>query len=203
MHSVGYARVGDTDKDLTLQLDALERAGCERIFEDRVGSGTRTTGPALAKALAYLRPGDILMVWRLDRLGRSLVHLVATVTDLHTRGIGFCCLEGPINTTAPEGDVVLRTLQELARFERDVLVERTNAGLKAAVVGGKRLGRPPVIAAAKLEEARDLINAGSSVAEAARQMKISRPSLYRRLNLNPQNISDHRNAPTGEPDSVT
>ena len=131
MANVGYARVSTTDQDLALQLDALTAAGCVKVFEDRA-SGTRADRPGLRAALDYARDGDVLVTWKLDRLGRSLPHLIETVTSLATRGVGFRSITEAIDTTTPGGRLVFHLFGALGQFERDLIQERTRAGLAAA-----------------------------------------------------------------------
>src|ERR671916_896229 len=141
----GYARVSTDDQTLNLQLDALKAAGCAQIFTDRV-SGAKAERPGLANALGHLRDGDTLVVWRLDRLGRSLPHLIETVTALADRGVGFKSLTESIDTTNTGGRLIFHIFGALAEFERDLIRERTQAGLKAARARGRKGGRKPVAA---------------------------------------------------------
>ena len=134
-HLLGYARVSTTDQQPQLQVDALERAGCYRVFTE-TASGARVDRSVLEQLLDQLRPGDTLVVWKLDRLGRSLRHLVDTVTGLAERGIGFCSLQEAIDTTTPGGELVFHVFAALAEFERDLIRERTAAGLAAARARG-------------------------------------------------------------------
>jgi DNA invertase Pin-like site-specific DNA recombinase len=154
-HLLGYARVSTTDQQPQLQVDALERAGSYRVFTE-TASGTRTERPTLEQLLDQLRPGDTLVVWKLDRLGRSLRHLVDTVTGLAERGVGFCSLQEAIDTTTPGGKLVFHVFAALAEFERDLIRERTNAGLAAARVRGRHGGRPPVMTGQKLRVAQEM-----------------------------------------------
>lgn len=140
MH-IGYARVSTTDQHLDLQTDALHAAGCERLYTDTV-SGAKVDRPGLTAALDACRPGDTLVVWKLDRLGRSLPHLVETVRDLIARGVGFQSLQESIDTTTSGGKLVFHIFASLAEFERDLIRERTNAGLSAARARGRKGGRP-------------------------------------------------------------
>tara|TARA_B100000949_G_scaffold231623_1_gene244147 strand:+ start:145 stop:927 length:783 start_codon:yes stop_codon:yes gene_type:complete len=135
---IGYARVSTADQKLSLQLDALNTAGCDRIFDDHA-SGAKADRPGLTEALAYLRPGDTLVVWKLDRLGRSMSHLIEKVGELAARGIGFRSLTENIDTTTSGGMLVFNIFGSLAQFERDLIRERTHAGLKAARERGKRV----------------------------------------------------------------
>jgi DNA invertase Pin-like site-specific DNA recombinase len=152
-HLLGYARVSTTDQHPDLQVDALTQAGCYRVFTD-CASGARTDRPQLTAVLDQLRPGDTLLVWKLDRLGRSLRHLVDTVTELADRGVGFRSLQESIDTTTPGGKLVFHVFAALAEFERDLVRERTTAGLAAARARGRIGGRPSVMTADKLAVAR-------------------------------------------------
>ena len=138
MALIGYACVSTADQKLSLQLDALNTAGCDRIFDDHA-SGAKADRPGLTEALAYLRPGDTLVVWKLDRLGRSMSHLIEKVGELAARGIGFRSLTENIDTTTSGGMLVFNIFGSLAQFERDLIRERTHAGLKAARERGKRV----------------------------------------------------------------
>jgi DNA invertase Pin-like site-specific DNA recombinase len=140
-HLLGYARVSTTDQNPDLQVDALRAAGCYRVFVDTAG-GTLTARPELDKVVDQLRPGDTLVVWKLDRLGRSLRHLVDTIADLHERGVGFHSLQESIDTTTPSGKLIFHVFAALAEFERDVMRERIQAGLIAARARGRRGGHP-------------------------------------------------------------
>ena len=180
MALIGYARVSTADQKLALQHDALVRAGCERTFEDQA-SGARADRPGLAEALAYLRSGDTLVVWKLDRLGRSMRHLIAQVGDLAARGIGFRSLTENIDTTTPGGMLVFNIFGSLAQFERDLIRERTQAGLRAARERGTQGGRRPVVTPDKLRKARAHIAAGLTVREAAARLKIGKTALYKAL----------------------
>src|SRR5205809_5486122 len=138
---IGYARISTGEQMLHLQEDALTKAGCDRVFTD-TASGATAERPGLAKALEQLRAGDTLVVWRLDRLGRSLRHLIDTLTDLDQRGIGFRSLTENIDTTTPGGKLIFHIFGALAEFERDLIRERTQAGLLAARARGRNGGRP-------------------------------------------------------------
>jgi len=138
---IGYARVSTTDQNLDLQNDALRAVGCEHVFTD-TASGTKTERPGLTAALAACRAGDVLVVWKLDRLGRSLAHLVETVQALVTRGVGFRSLQEHLDTTTSGGKLIFHIFASLAEFERDLIRERTQAGLSAARARGRTGGRP-------------------------------------------------------------
>ncbi|MBY0560999.1 recombinase family protein [Hyphomicrobium sp.] len=139
---IGYARVSTDEQSIDLQLDALERAGCQRIFNDSGFSGALKSRPALDELLAYLKPGDTLVTWRLDRLGRSLSHLILLVNDLEVRGIAFKSLSEAIDTSTAGGRLQFHMMGALAEFERALISERTKAGMAAARLRGVQLGRP-------------------------------------------------------------
>jgi len=179
MALIGYARVSTAEQDTALQTDALRKAGCERVFED-TASGAQADRPGLATALAYLRDGDVLAVWRLDRLGRSLPHLIETIGALDARGVGFRSLSESIDTTTPGGRLVFHVFGALGQFERDLIGERTRAGL-AAAARGRKGGRKPVVTADKLRRAREHIANGLNVREAAARLKIGKTALYAAL----------------------
>jgi DNA invertase Pin-like site-specific DNA recombinase len=175
--NVGYARVSTIDQDPTLQLDALAAAGCAKVFED-CASGARADRAGLRSALEYVRDGDVLIVWKLDRLGRSLPHLIETVTSLATRGVGFRSITEAIDTTTPGGRLVFHLFGALGEFERDLIRERTRAGLAAAVARGRKGGRKPVVTGEKLARARAIIAKGLTVREAATRLKVGKTALY-------------------------
>jgi DNA invertase Pin-like site-specific DNA recombinase len=155
--------------------------GCYRVFTE-TASGTRRDRPVLEQLLDQLRPGDTLVVWKLDRLGRSLPHLVDTITDLADRGVGFRSLQEAINTTTPGGKLVFHVFAALAEFERDLIRERTSAGLAAARARGRHGGRPSVMSGHKLQVAREMYASGQyTVAAIAKTLGVSRASIYRHL----------------------
>jgi DNA invertase Pin-like site-specific DNA recombinase len=178
---IGYARVSTKDQNLDLQVDALQEVGCEEVFTE-VASGAKTTRPALDEVLSRLRAGDVLVIWKLDRLGRSLKHLVTLATDLMERKIGLISLNDPIDTTTPQGRLIFNIFASLAEFERDLIRERTQAGLKAARARGRKGGRPPGLskqAEATAMAAETLYREGRlSVQEICDQLGISKPTLY-------------------------
>lgn len=180
MALIGYARVSTAEQDTALQTDALRQAGCQRIFEDQV-SGAKADRPGLTEALAYLRDGDVLVVWRLDRLGRSLAHLIETIAALEVRGVGFRSLTEAIDTTTSGGRLIFHVFGALGQFERDLIRERTKAGLVAAAARGRKGGRKPVVTADKLQRAQDHIANGLNVREAATRLKVSKTALYAAL----------------------
>jgi DNA invertase Pin-like site-specific DNA recombinase len=140
---IGYARVSTQDQTLNLQMDALETIGCTKIFTDTI-SGSATQRSGLDEVLEYVREGDTLVVWKLDRLGRSLKHLIETITNLNNRNIGFKSITENIDTTTSGGKLIFHIFGALAEFERDIIRERTNAGLQAARARGRIGGRPKV-----------------------------------------------------------
>src|SRR4051812_3645060 len=176
---IGYARVSTDDQNLDLQRDALKQAGCEDIFTDRI-SGTKDNRPGLTVALSHLRTGDTLVVWRLDRLGRSLRHLIDTVTDLQERGIGFKSLQESIDTTTSGGKLVFHIFGALAEFEREIIRERTQAGLQSARSRGRTGGRPKALSDKKAAMARQLYQDRThSIDEICKILGISRTTFYR------------------------
>ena len=154
---IGYARVSTGDQSLTLQIDALEEAGCDRIFHDQV-SGIANTRPNLNQALSFARPGDTLVVWRLDRLSRSLRDLIETVTLLESRGVQLNSLHESIDTVSSSGKLIFHLFGALAEFERNLIKERTLAGLQAARARGRKGGRPPSLDSEKRKLAVKLYN---------------------------------------------
>lgn len=176
---VGYARVSTGDQSLDLQRDELTVAGCEKIFEETV-SGARDDRPKLSECLGYLRPGDTLVVWKLDRLGRSLPHLIATVEGLAAKGIAFRSLREAIDTETSGGKLVFHLFAALAEFERDLTRERTAAGLRAARARGRRGGRPSVMPPEKIRQAQALRERPElSVSEICKTLGISPATFYR------------------------
>lgn len=184
---IGYARVSTQEQELQLQLDALEKAGCTKpqIFVDKI-SGAKTQRPGLDECLSTLKAGDTLVVWRLDRLGRSMNHLVSLVEDLRQKGIGFKSIcDGVIDTTTASGELIFNIFSSLAQFERRLIQERTRAGLEAARVRGKKGGRrrleptnPKVLMAKKMHK-----DHGMSISDICKTLKISKASFYRYVTL--------------------
>ena len=178
---IGYARVSTLDQNLELQRDALEKAGCEQVFEDHV-SGSTTERPGWVQAQTALRKGDTLVVWRLDRLGRSLKHLIDTVNELDARDVGFKSLNESIDTTTPGGRLVFHIFGALAEFERELIRERTHAGLAAARARGRKGGRPRKLTKRQVATARTpLKDRAHSVTAVAEMLGVSRSTLYRAL----------------------
>src|SRR5437660_11298255 len=178
---IGYARVATQDQTLDLQTDALNRAGCEKMFTDTT-SGAKSERPGLQEAMNHLRAGDTLVVWRLDRLGRTLKHLIATIADLSDKGIGFKSLQESMDTTTSGGRLIFHIFGSLAEFEREVIKERTIAGLQAARARGKLGGRPKIqtLDPKKIALARKLYDDVSTpVQEICEQLHISKSTLYR------------------------
>ena len=178
---LGYVRVSTAEQNLDLQRDALERAGCARIFAD-TASGALDDRPQLAKAMGALRAGDALVVWRLDRLGRSLRHLIETVNDLRDRRIGFRSLQEAIDASTSGGKLVFHIFGALAEFERELVRERTQAGLSAARARGRLGGRPRAMTPDKVRLARQMYDSREHTVEAiAKTLGVSRASIYRHL----------------------
>ena len=178
---IGYARVSTQDQDPTLQLDALTQATCEKIFTEKA-SGAQRDRPALTAALDYMRPGDTLVVWKLDRLARSLRQLMDTVEDLQAKGIGFRSLTEVIDTTTSGGQLIFHIFGALAEFERSVIRERTRAGLASAKARGRLGGRPPAWSAKDIHAAKALLRDPQiRVEDVARRMGVAPSRLYRHI----------------------
>lgn len=181
-HLLGYARVSTTDQDASLQVDALRAAGCYRVFVDTV-SGALEHRPEFDKVIDQLRPGDTLVVWRLDRLGRSIRHLIDQLHALDERGVGFRSLQETIDTTSSGGRLVFHVFAALAEFERDLIRERTNAGLAAARARGRTGGRPSSLSADQVKTARRMYEQQEmTVAQIGDVLGVSRTTIYRALN---------------------
>jgi len=178
---VGYARVSTKEQGFDLQVDALKKAECEEVFKE-VAGGAKTARPVLDDLLSRLRSRDVLVIWKLDRLGRSLKHLVTLTNELMERQIGLISLNDPIDTTTPQGRLVFNIFASLAEFERDLISERTQAGLQAARARGRKGGRPSGLskqAEATAMAAETLYREGKlSVQDICDQLDISRPTLY-------------------------
>jgi len=178
---IGYARVSTKDQNLALQIDALTKAGCEKIYQD-IASGARSERPALNEMIHNLRPGDALVIWKLDRLGRSLNHLISLVNDLMEKKIGLQSLHDPIDTTTAQGRLSFNLFASLAEFERDLIRERTQAGLSAARARGRNGGRPkgiPLKAEATACAAETLYKEGRlTVNEISEKLGIAKSTLY-------------------------
>jgi DNA invertase Pin-like site-specific DNA recombinase len=191
---IGYARISTREQNLDMQIIALEDAGCEKIYEEVV-SGAKSDRPIFNSVLKQLRDGDTLVVWKLDRLGRSLKHLVELIHTLMQRNIGLCSLNDPIDTTTSQGRLIFNIFASLAEFERDIIRERTNAGLSAARARGRLGGRPrgipkeseaTAIAAETLYRERKL-----SVMQIAKKLSISKNTLYKYLRYRNVSISSY------------
>lgn len=175
---IGYARVSTQDQNLDLQTEALTKAGCEKIFNDKI-SGSRAERPGLTKALEMLREGDTLVVWKLDRLGRSVKNLVDLVGELHQQGIQFKSLTDAIDTGTPSGRFFFHVMASLAEMERELTVERTRAGLEVARQLGRKGGRRRQMTESKIESAKKLLANGVPPRDVATNLGVSVPTLYR------------------------
>jgi DNA invertase Pin-like site-specific DNA recombinase len=177
---IGYMRVSTNEQNLNLQLDALEEAGCEMVYKDEGISGASTNRKGLEEALRSLKSGDVLIVWKLDRLGRSLQHLISVIEKLRANGIGFRSLSESIDTTTAGGKLIFHIFGALAEFERGLIGERTKAGLHSAKKRGKRLGRPSRLSQEQLKHAKKMLQSGEeSVSGMAQILGINRATLYR------------------------
>lgn len=178
---IGYARVSTEEQNLDLQRHALDAAGCDKIFEDHGVSGSINIRQGLDEALAALRKGDVLVVWKLDRLGRSLNHLIEVVTSLQDQGIGFLSLQEQISTTSSGGRFYLHILAALAEFEREMIRERTRAGMQAAKRRGVKLGRPHKLSGADIKIARKMLANGTTRQDIAKGLDVSLLTLRKAL----------------------
>lgn len=177
---IGYARVSTPDQNLDLQIDALNKAGCQKIFDDKI-SGSRADRPGLTKTLEMLREGDTLVVWKLDRLGRSVKHLVDLVALLHQQGVQFKSLSDAIDTGTPAGRFFFHMMASLAQMERELTAERTRAGLEIARQLGRKGGRKRQMTDSKIESAKKLLASGVPPKDVAQNLGVSVPTLYRWL----------------------
>ncbi len=179
---IGYARVSTDEQNLDLQIDALEKAGCEKIYRDVGISGIQINRHGLDEAMASLQEGDTLIVWRLDRLGRSLHHLIETINYLKDRGIGFTSLNEAINTNTAGGELLFHVMGALAQFERRLISERSKAGMAAAKRRGKHVGRPLSLTTEQLNHAKEMVSKGlETVSGMAQLYGINRTTLHRAL----------------------
>jgi len=179
---IGYARVSSGEQNLDLQRDALSAAGCGAIHEDEGVSGAARSRPGLDHALKIMKTGDTLVTWRLDRLGRSLPHLIELVATLQERGCEFVSLNEAIDSTSAGGKLIFHIMGALAEFERDLIIERTRAGMASARARGRHLGRPVKLTIAQLCKAEDEIDAGrETVASMATLFAVDRSTLWRAL----------------------
>ncbi|WP_165185090.1 recombinase family protein [Caulobacter soli] len=183
---IGYARVSTEDQTTDLQLDALKAAGCHPIFQDTISGASRKRA-GLEQALATIKPGGRLVVWKLDRLGRDFRDLNDIADELHARGAHFISLTEGIDTSSPVGEVIFRLLSVFADFERGVIIERTRAGLRAARARGVRLGRRPKLTPEQVAEASAMLAGKASAEEVAQQFGVDRSTVYR---LKSRRISD-------------
>lgn len=181
MPLIGYARVSTDEQILDLQRNELQAAGCVRLYEDFGVSGAARERPGLTAALADLKPGDVLTVWKLDRLGRSLSNLIQVIAQLSQRGVGFRSLTEGINTETPTGKLLFHIMGALAEFERDLLIERTRAGIAAAKKRGQHVGRPRAMTTAQVNHARKLLEEGETQNEVAAIVGVARSTLNRTL----------------------
>jgi DNA invertase Pin-like site-specific DNA recombinase len=175
---IGYARVSTHDQNLELQYDALNKSGCKKIFEDKV-SGNRVERPGLNRLLEILREGDTLVVWKLDRLGRSVKNLVDLVGELHKQGVQFKSLTDSIDTGTPSGRFFFHVMASLAQMERELTIERTRAGLEVARQLGRKGGRKRQMTDSKIESAKKLLANGIPPRDVAKNLGVSVPTLYR------------------------
>jgi DNA invertase Pin-like site-specific DNA recombinase len=180
MATIGYVRVSTSKQNTDPQRDALEAFGCERIFEE-TASGARTDRPQLKAMLEYAREGDTVVVWRLDRLGRSLSHVVRTAEDLHKRGILIRGLSDGVDYSTPTGRMIAGILASLAEYERSLINERAQVAREAARARGKQVGRPKAISADQLEAIKAMRAAGQSVPAICATLKLKRSSVYNAL----------------------
>jgi len=178
---IGYARVSTTDQNLDLQLDALNKAGCEKILED-YASGAKTDRNGLGAAIESLRKGDTLVVWKLDRLGRSLKHLIEVINGLIEKGVYFKSIQESIDSSTSGGKLIFHVFGALAEFERDIIRERTMAGLEAARTRGKVGGRPKKLNKRKIALAKSMMaDTSNSIEDVCKMLSVSRATLYRCL----------------------
>lgn len=183
---VGYARISSPEQSFDLQIDALEKAGCKKIFKEVV-SGAKAERKALNDALEYVRKGDTLVVWRLDRLGRSLLHLIEVINGLHKRKVGFKSLVDAIDTQTATGQFFFHVTGAFAELERNLIRERTRAGLKAARARGRSGGRPKAIDPKTFQMALEIYNSKTTtVGEMCKRLGIAKRTFYRHLELHNQ-----------------
>ncbi|AYE95824.1 invertase [Mycobacterium paragordonae] len=179
MAIIGYARVSTSDQNPKLQLDALKQAGAVRIFTDHGVSGAKASRPQLDACVDHLREGDVLTVWKLDRLGRNTQNVLNIVDDLMSRGIGFRSLTEGLHTDGPMGKAMLTIMAAFAQLERDTMIERTRAGLAAAAANGRKGGRPRKVDDAAAAKARNLRDKGINANDIAKMLGVSRATVYR------------------------
>lgn len=184
MSLIGYARVSTLDQHLHAQKDALREAGCERVFTENA-SGKLAERPELTRCKDHLRAGDILVITKLDRLGRSVKNLILESEWLDDHGVALRVLHQGIDTSTPAGRMFFHVLAALAEFERALITERTNEGLQAARARGRKGGRPPALTPAQVERARARVNAGETITTVAEDFRVSRPTIYAALERHP------------------
>jgi DNA invertase Pin-like site-specific DNA recombinase len=181
MAVIGYARVSTNDQSLALQMNALREAGVDRVFNDKGVSGSKTARPGLDDCLDHLREGDILTVWKLNRLGRNTQHVLAVIDELTSRGIGFRSITEGLHTEGPMGKAMLTIMAAFAQLERDTMIERTRAGLAAAAANGRKGGRPRKVDDSAAIKARSLREKGIEAIDIAKMLGVSRATVYRHL----------------------
>jgi DNA invertase Pin-like site-specific DNA recombinase len=179
--AIGYARVSTADQNMALQLNALRDAGVDEVFRDEGVSDSTTARPGLDLCLNYLREGDVLTVWKLDRLGRNTQHVLSVVDDLMSRGIGFRSLTEGLHTEGAMGKAMLTIMAAFATLERDTMIERTRAGLAAAAANGRKGGRPRKVDDAAAAKARSMRDKGINATDIAKMLGVSRATVYRYL----------------------
>lgn len=180
MARIGYARVSTEEQSLDMQLAALEAAGCDRVYREKV-SGASRTRQQLGFAIDALKEGDSLVVWKLDRLGRSVAHLVDLADGFRARGVDLVSLTEGLDTRTPAGRMVYHIIAAMAEMERDITSERVRAGMQSAQIAGRHIGRPPKITPAKMAAARTLLESGKRLPEIAQALDLSLSSVKRAL----------------------
>lgn len=179
--SIGYARVSTADQNMAMQLDALREAGVQKVFRDQGVSGSLAERPGLDRCLEHLREGDVLVVWKLDRLGRSTRHVLAVIDELASRGVGFRSITDSLHTEGAMGKAMLTIMAAFAELERDTMIERTRAGLAAAAANGRKGGRPRKVDDAAAAKARSMREKGINATDIAKMLGVSRATVYRYL----------------------
>jgi DNA invertase Pin-like site-specific DNA recombinase len=182
---IGYARVSTNDQNPQLQIDALQEAGATRTFTDHGVSGSKACRPHLDACLDHLREGDVLTVWKLDRLGRDTRHVLSVIDELMSRGVGFRSITEGLNTEGAMGKAMLTIMAAFAQLERDTMIERTRAGLAAAAANGRKGGRPRKVDDAAATKARNLRDKGIVATDIAKMLGVSRATVYRYLAVEP------------------